>query len=134
MLNVPVFSDDVTQWLRRGERGISSETIVARLMGVPFAQRESHPHDPDDFRRCLLLLEACPSLAPRFPEMRGVNPIWKHLVDAWDEIETTFRRELASGRGHKTYDLMRAAIAKGEAEMPPGGRGWSTTIGPKERR
>jgi hypothetical protein len=86
------------------------------------------------------LIEACPSVAARFKEMRDVNPIWRGLVDEWDQLvlwlkyETQAHRDWErlrprSNRGLlykewlarrptlQCYERMRTLIAAGRAEM-----------------
>lgn len=101
---------DVVRWLAFGERGVSSETIVSQLTGLQ-VRSLSHPHDPDDLRRCVLMLDACPSLAARIGEMRSASPEWAALVDVWSELVESLRSETAAGRQAPiTYALMRKAI------------------------
>jgi hypothetical protein len=113
--------ESVARWIASGERGISSETIVAHLYGLPITGRwgYSHPHDPSDLRRCLLLLMASPETVARFQEMASVSPEWRRLVAHWSEIERLFREECPNIHdcfgvsAHKTYAAMRSAINGG---------------------
>lgn len=123
-MNGPIPLGYFTPWLAAGERGLSSEAIVSHLtghqVGSPFAgrsNRRDHPWDPDDFRRCQLLLKACPLAALAFDQMRTASPQWARLVDAWDEIHATIESEcpdyLARPRGEapKGYRLMKQVLA-----------------------
>jgi hypothetical protein len=109
----------VLSWVGSGERGTSSETIVAALWGLPLTGRWgwSHPHDPADLRRCLLLLRDSPETFARFQEMRQVSPEWRSLVDRWNELERLFFEEAGEHgltgtwwSAPKTYAAMRATI------------------------
>ncbi len=110
------------RWLRVGERGSSTDAIVAKLRMVrDISDLKAHPHDPDDLRRCLLLLEAVPDLVPDFERMREVSPVWSALVDVWPSLAAELERE-SRGRWRtgkfcapKTYELIKAAVAAGEA-------------------
>jgi hypothetical protein len=107
---------DVRAWLAKGERGTSSETIVAYLTGLPLMDRSggSHPHDGDDLRRCALLLEAAPSLVPAFQaRMASCSKQWAALMPAWDELTALLKRELAREPGTfgRTYERMRQLLA-----------------------
>ena len=83
----PGLSEAATRWLASGERGISSETIFSTITGIKVSDGcKGHPHDPDDFRRCRLLLEQVPELVPLFHKMRSVSPTWHALADNWDAI------------------------------------------------
>lgn len=87
-MSAPVSIYAFTDWLAKGERGMSSESIVERLTGVPVGSRSRYawPHDPSDFRRCELLLRAVPQAREHFHLMADVSPTWARLVDAWDEL------------------------------------------------
>jgi hypothetical protein len=79
--------DNLGRWLLVGERGASSEAIVAHLRGVPKARNGGYyPHDADDLQRCMKLLIEVPELVPDFPRMREVSPQWAALVDNWEAL------------------------------------------------
>ena len=105
----------LVDWIRYGERGLSSEAIVDHLAHHPIARANGascHPHDPADLRRCVLLLDAVPTLRPLMPSMADVSAEWAALVDHWDELEATFRREMSSGSYYATdtYTLMKSVL------------------------
>lgn len=114
----------VVNWLSCGERGISSDTIVSSIWGLPASARrgQSHPHDPDDLKRCLKLLAASPETKTRFEQMRTVSPEWSALVTNWGVLETLFLEEAHdiewSSRkpAKKTYAAMKRCI---EREVTP---------------
>jgi hypothetical protein len=100
------------QWLKTGERGISSETMVEHLTGFPCLSPHfgpSHPLDPSDFGRCMKLLNAVPELRLRLDEMRTLSPVWNALVDNWDRFEILYIQALASlsGMASELYDEMK---------------------------
>lgn len=108
-LDIP---ESVMLWMAGGERGISSETIVSHIYGLPGPRwGKSHPHDPDDLYRCIKLLQGSPETADRFSEMRTASPEWRTLVDHWDELERLFFSEVPTDRYHwsapHTYRRMR---------------------------
>lgn len=111
-------SENAIQWLASCERGISSETIFEMITGVKTVRTmKSHPHDPADFMRCLKLLDACPEFKPLMCKMKGVSPVWRALVDRWDEIQKVFETEAPPNwrnggiwSAPKTYKLMREII------------------------
>lgn len=115
--------DNFNGWLAHGERGISSEAIVSQLTGVPISQwrtSSDYPHDPADFRRCQLLLNAVPMARLMFPQMRSRSPQWARLVDAWDEIHVAIEADVpgylarhTDGNATLGYRLMRRTIAGG---------------------
>lgn len=101
-------------WIRNGDRGLSSEAIVDHLARHPIAlasRASRHPYDPSDLWRCMLLLDAVPTLRPLMPRMADVSPEWAALVARWDELEASLRREMAAGYyAPDTYTLMRSVL------------------------
>ena len=85
-------------WLKEGERGISSETMFQEISGrkIRFRQRpyQGHPSDPDDFKRCYLLLKALPEWKTQLDKMRTVSEVWNKLVDNWDKLTEMFEARL----------------------------------------
>lgn len=82
-------SEDLLNWLAKGERGLSSESIVQHLTGFPALGAHwgmSTPMDASDLRRCILLLEQVPELAPRIGEMAAVSGQWAEIVEVWHEL------------------------------------------------
>lgn len=115
-----------TGWLATGERGISSEAIVAQLTGVSISRwgGSDYPHDPSDFRRCQLLLRQVPLAQLAFGQMRQRGEVWARLVDAWDEIHEAIESEVpdyldrhARGSAHAAYMLM-ARVTAGRPACP----------------
>lgn len=104
------------EWLRTGERGLSSEAIFERLTGIPLGSRwlAVYPLDSWDLRRCRLLLEVVPAFRDRLGEMAGACPVWARIVAGWDELCALMDEEAPSWRdgqwAPRTYDLMRALI------------------------
>jgi len=106
-----------SDWLRTGERGISSEAIFSHLTGIPVCGHWGlrPPADPDDLRRCRLLLEAVPAFAAELHRMAEVSEEWAALVERWDKICATMDREVPEwrerrGSAPETYAIMRAAV------------------------
>lgn len=97
-------SNELVQWLASGERGLSSNQMVEHLTGMPAVgkswgrYRPHYPIDPDDLRRCRLLLEQVPLLALRLPQMATCSAVWAALVDHWDELCQTMDAECPKWR------------------------------------
>lgn len=121
----PGISSGAQMWLAAGERGMSSEALFTRLSGINCTSgasdgvaRNDHPYDPADFRRCRLMLEACPELAERLNDAAGMSPAWAGLVDQWDTICATMDAECPDWRdgrsqyANKTYQLIKQAIGR----------------------
>lgn len=71
-------------WLNSDDTGTSS-----KWMAMVFCNGVSpygHPHDADDFARCMRLLEAVPGYASRLDELRGRSKEWDALLDRWGAI------------------------------------------------
>lgn len=118
-------------WLASGERGISSEAIVSQLTGHRVGRRrwpDDHPHDPDDFRRCEMLLRAYPLARLTFPEaMKTRSEVWARLVEHWDELVELIESEAPGafrgsvgiartgmGRTPKAYALIRQLVGRAD--------------------
>lgn len=117
----PGLSANAAEWLANGERGVSSETIFTHLTGVDALNRfpADHPCDPDDFRRCRLLLEQVPELKKNLGRMGTLSSAWAGLVLSWDRICTTMDWEAPGWRDPKqrssapaTYQLIQQAIGR----------------------
>lgn len=110
-------SEALRRWLGSGERGISSNCIVEHLTGVPALGSRSafghHPHDGDDLRRCMLLLEAVPELRSEMPRMASASKEWAALVPHWEELIDLLKRELKREPGTcgRTYQRMRQLLS-----------------------
>ena len=90
-------SADEFRWLLDGEVGSSSMTIWHVMTGEPMRRGwpPRPPLDPDDLRRCLLLLDRFPAWRERLPEVASIYPEWTRLVADWDALEKCLRAELA---------------------------------------
>lgn len=109
-------------WLASDDTGLSSLAMVnhitksgfwagVRLDGAIALAREnwkSHPSDPEDFGRCLRLLEAVPELVEHLPLMSSLSPTWAAYVARWDEMVALYKEEYPTGSAPKLYDLMQS--------------------------
>jgi len=100
-------------WRERGETGLSSLTIWAALAGS-ITKDPSYPYDPDDYRRCKLLLDLIPEWRTRLCEVTKRFPWFLPFESRWDEFDRLYTEEAPSGTAPKLYDLMQ--IAGSEAE------------------
>jgi hypothetical protein len=107
-----IVPESVRTWLASGERGSSSETIVGRFLGLGITQYECEPSDPDDLRRCALMLAACPEVKAWLPKMASVSPAWKRLIDQWDELVALMWAEALKNGNQcpKTFKRMQRAV------------------------
>ena len=112
-----VVQDAVFDWLADGEVGISSKAIaLTAARGATYRRKEllgDHPHDPDDLRRCVLLLDRIPQARElAFPVLVQRCPYWAALIPQWDRLVGMLHEELAewTGLAPRTYAAMRALI------------------------
>jgi hypothetical protein len=103
-------------WLMGGDTGISSETILAVMVGAPF-HGAGVPHDADDFGRCHRLLQRFPEWRARLGEVAERYPIWGPLVREWDALT-----DLYGGSHRAMYDRLQALIDEGRLAA-----GWTQT-------
>lgn len=104
------YGGDWRKWRDGPDTGISSRTICRRLAGTPAAfiigDSSGIPYDGSDFGRCHRLLHAIPGWRARIGELRDV-PGWAPLVDAWDELEALYEKELPTGSAPKLYERLK---------------------------
>jgi hypothetical protein len=93
-------------WMKCDETGDSSMFMARVLAGYLFGSCH-HPHDPDDFMRCVKLLEAEPKFRNGLSLMRKRSHVWAKLVEHWEELETLYREELPMGSAPKLYARMK---------------------------
>ena len=75
----------LADWLQNGERGLSSEYVAHHMSGTDAAV--SYPHDYDDLRRVILLLDRIPEWEPRMKELAETDG-WQAIAPRWTEIVT----------------------------------------------
>lgn len=108
-------SENATKWLATGERGLSSNTLFFYATGFDARDEDwgdCYPRDPDDLRRCRLLIEQCPELASCLPRVAASGPEWAALVARWDDVCTVMDEECPrwrerQGIAPRTYSFMR---------------------------
>ena len=87
--------------------GLSSKCMAFVIGFDVRPRRKSYPLDPGDLSRCVKLLERVPEMRNYLYKMKAVSPIWRKLVEHWDELERLLNEEKGSGRCLKTYQLMK---------------------------
>lgn len=103
--------ENANWWLMNGEHGISSKTIFKYLYGYDGGeikiQFEDTPCDPDDFRRCYLLLKAVPQWKMKLHLMKPVSPTWSKLVDNWDKLTVMLEEQMQTKKANGMYEFMK---------------------------
>lgn len=105
--------DKVLAWFGTGKVGCSSKAMALAVCDAP--NEADHPHDPADFNRCLLFLDAVPEARQHMGKVAALSPAWARLVQRWDDIEASFMDEVGRNwsKAHfapETYKLMRSLI------------------------
>lgn len=99
-------------WIEHGEQGTSSKTIFMILSGINprFGGnfRCDHPHDPDDFRRCYLLLKTIPEWKLRLFELKEISLVWSNLVDNWDKLTEMLEEQMKTHKANGMYEFMKS--------------------------
>jgi len=93
-------------WIRRGEHGVSSETIYG-VFAVARPRRSDVPQDPDDFRRCRQLLDLMPEWRSRIGEVALVYQWYRPFTNRWDEMDRLWDEESPYGKCPQLYLLMQ---------------------------
>lgn len=107
---------DRAQWWReRGEIGTSSLTIWCAFTGGSTPHRDfCYPLDPDDFRRCKLLLDLLPEWRNDLQRVTARFRWFAPFVDRWDIFDALYAEEAPKKNCQKLYALMQ--IARKEAD------------------
>lgn len=100
----------VVEWLRTGERGLSSEALCQQLFGLPEDCGNEHPVDYDDLQRCLKFLDAAQA-HDRIGEMASVSEGWKQLASHWPEILALWQTSASKERNVALNKIVQAAVA-----------------------
>jgi hypothetical protein len=110
-MSAPPQYDALTVWFLNGERGLSSNAMVAHIMGL--GGTADHPYDPDDLRRCRLLVERVPVIGAFLPRMATCSPVWARIVVHWDELCSLMDAEAPDWRkGRGSAPKTRALLQK----------------------
>jgi hypothetical protein len=91
-------------WLKRGERGTSSDAMFDAIFDGNFASRHAGvrvPLDCDDFKRCRLLAEAVGLQMNRgaMQQIAALSPKWANIVFSWTVLCDAMDNEAPDWRG-----------------------------------
>lgn len=102
------------EWLRSDDTGTSSLTMAAVFFNAGKyafnSSRWCHPLDPADFGRCHRFLDAVPGARDLLPNMAKVSPVWKALIDHWEELTALYIEERPRNEAPKLYARMQELI------------------------
>lgn len=102
----------IIDWLRNGERGLSSNAMCQAMFGLPNDQPGTeYPLDPDDLGRCIKFLDAIGE-EHKFlmAKLADVSKEWAGLVSVWGELEAIYLVEQPTGIFLHTGELMEKAM------------------------
>ncbi len=101
--------DKMKWWIDNGEHGTSSKTMYSVMSGQAITSERnfSHPCDPDDFRRCYLLLKAIPEFKKALWRMKIVSETWVNLVDNWDKLTEMLEEQMTTKKANGMYEFMK---------------------------
>ena len=103
-------SERMGWWWREGERGMSSESIYQHIGLRNTGGITNHPCDPDDFRRCYMLLKAIPEWKTKLYVMGSVSQQWKNLITNWDKLTEMLEEQMVTKKDNGMYDLMQTIL------------------------
>lgn len=111
-MHYKAIAENVKWWIENGEHGISALTMLKKIgnHNLLGGRGSSHPHDPDDFRRCHLFLNAVPQF--RVPvnlnKMKLESKVWEKLVENWDLLTSMLLEQMATGEDKGMFKLMKS--------------------------
>lgn len=120
----------LAKWLASDDTGLSSRYMASVLSLASGASvhcgrtrssdgAPAYPLDPDDFGRCVRMLDACPELSPHIPALaENSGLVWKAIAERWGNLEMLYREELPSGSCPKLYDELQKIRETAEGATP----------------
>lgn len=120
--------DRANEWMATGEVGRSSKAIWLHFMHAQHTPLDvPAPYDPDDFRRCYILLNRVPEWRPRIVEMARYNREWAGLSAVWEELTALYEAKAGADPEHpprgtmmsELYDRIREARGERSPSDPP---------------
>ena len=109
-INIP---NAASVWLQKGEKGISSEVIFGAISGLWLSNWRMTPSDPDDFRRCYLLIKQVPEWKKELWRVAEISSAWENVVENWDKLcemlEDQLNREKEGrSKANGMYEFMKS--------------------------
>ena len=104
--------ESAQEWLLKGDRGVSAETIFGAITGLFINRSKYPPADPVDFYRCYKLLEAVPQWKSELYKVAELSKTWKNVIDNWDKLselleEQIERRDKGIRASNGMYEFMK---------------------------
>lgn len=89
-----IIPESAQDWLLKGDRGISSETIFGAITGLFINSRKYPPSDPSDFYRCYKLIQAVPEWKSELNKVSELSETWKNVIDNWDKLTELLEEQI----------------------------------------
>jgi hypothetical protein len=103
--------ESAQEWLLKGDRGISSETIFGAISGLVISSCKYPPADPSDFYRCYKLIKAVPEWKSELHKVAELSKTWKNVIDNWDKLSELLEqiewRDKGISASNGMYDFMK---------------------------
>ena len=104
----------VLEWHASGTTGVSAETMVHALLGVPRDKYYcSPPIDVGDFARCVRALDWMPWLRDELHRLPALRPRWAGLVREWAELEYACSSAATTGESRDSVSERIWILSKG---------------------
>ena len=98
----------LTAWLGGDDTGLSRKFMASVLSGGQFKAQNNYPRDPDDFGRCMRLIDAVPEFKGLIHLMCQHGHEWTAVANNWETWVGLYN----SCVGVELYSQMKAAYAK----------------------
>ena len=100
------------EWLLKGDRGISSETIFGAVTGLWINSSKYPPADPGDFYRCYKLIKQVPEWKEELHKVSELSKTWKNVIDNWEKLSELLEeqiewRDKGISASNGMYDFMK---------------------------
>lgn len=106
-------SERAEKWIKGSDKGMSSKTLWAVMMGER-PDRHAYPSDGSDLGRCMRLLDLIPEWRQRMSKMAEVSEYWAALVAEWPKLEALHKTDDAKA----TYAFMKSILEPIEDKDP----------------
>lgn len=102
-------TENARWWMENGEHGTSSKTMFNVLSDDLYIENrhQSHPSDPDDFRRCYKLLQEVPQFRLKLGRMSQKTKVWGNLIENWDALEGMLIEQMETKEANGMYEFMK---------------------------
>ena len=83
----------ILKWLASDNTGMSSQFMAFTAIEIK-PKYTSHPYDPSDLNRCILLVEEVPEIKEKFNIIAKSSKEWGAVINNWDALVSLFHSEV----------------------------------------